>query len=134
MTKVLPNNYILHSVDTLLAYKFNFDCNLLKLTAEMDHHLSSSLQVESTLSILLGGRGGGQGQALLAPRTLASAATKKKGDNEVTHTLQVTMSTRRISTLVERVVFCDGVGGPLGHPKVYINLVSRRSSSQSTTS
>jgi len=23
----------------------------------------------------------------------------------------------------ERVVFCDGGGGPLGHPKVYINLV-----------
>lgn len=22
----------------------------------------------------------------------------------------------------ERVVFCDGGGGPLGHPKVYINL------------
>lgn len=23
----------------------------------------------------------------------------------------------------ERVVYCDGGGGPLGHPKVYINLV-----------
>lgn len=23
----------------------------------------------------------------------------------------------------ERVIFCDGGGGPLGHPKVYINLV-----------
>lgn len=23
----------------------------------------------------------------------------------------------------ERVVFCDGGDGPLGHPKVYINLV-----------
>jgi NADH dehydrogenase (ubiquinone) Fe-S protein 6 len=33
----------------------------------------------------------------------------------------------------ERVVFCDGGGGPLGHPKVYINLVSRNST-QSTTS
>jgi NADH dehydrogenase (ubiquinone) Fe-S protein 6 len=26
----------------------------------------------------------------------------------------------------ERVVFCDGGGGPLGHPKVYINLVSHK--------
>lgn len=24
----------------------------------------------------------------------------------------------------ERVVYCDGGDGPLGHPKVYINLVS----------
>lgn len=24
----------------------------------------------------------------------------------------------------ERIVACDGGGGPLGHPKVYINLVS----------
>lgn len=24
----------------------------------------------------------------------------------------------------ERVVWCDGGGGPTGHPKVYINLVS----------
>lgn len=23
----------------------------------------------------------------------------------------------------ERVIYCDGGGGPLGHPKVYINLV-----------
>lgn len=23
----------------------------------------------------------------------------------------------------ERVVWCDGGGGPIGHPKVYINLV-----------
>jgi NADH dehydrogenase (ubiquinone) Fe-S protein 6 len=33
----------------------------------------------------------------------------------------------------ERVVFCNGGGGPLGNPKVYINLVSRNST-QSTTS
>lgn len=25
---------------------------------------------------------------------------------------------------LERVVFCNGGGGPLGHPKIYINLVS----------
>jgi hypothetical protein len=52
-----------------------------------------------TLSVLLGGRGGGQqGQGLLlARRTLASASNNKNGDNEVTHTGQV-MSTRRIST------------------------------------
>ena len=25
----------------------------------------------------------------------------------------------------DRIVACDGGGGPLGHPKVYINLVSR---------
>lgn len=25
----------------------------------------------------------------------------------------------------ERIVWCDGGGGPTGHPKVYINLVSK---------
>lgn len=30
-----------------------------------------------------------------------------------------------VKECTERVVACDGGGGPLGHPKIYINLVKK---------
>lgn len=39
-----------------------------------------------------------------------------------------------VREVAERVVSCDGGGGPLGHPKIYINLVPAYTNSQSVSS